>query len=475
MQEFARRYCPAVSQHHGAKNRNGILRPSAEGLIVSAPTTRISFGVFELDTESGELRRRGIRVNLQDQPCQLLQLLLEHPGHVVTREALRARLWPADTFVDFEHGLNRAVHRLREVLRDCAESPRFIETLPRRGYRFIAPVQSPIAPARFPTTDLAVGSTAREAYLAGRFFRQTWTCDGLAKSETLLRQSLALAPGFADGHAALSQTYCSMGILGCRPAHEVYPSARAAALNALQIDDSVADAHLSLAEVKKAYEWDWAAAETGYRRALALDATNSLTHVWYADWLSKMGRHSEAIDAALRARELDPVSADRNSFLGFIFYRARQYDQALAMCRKAIELVPYYPPSHWFIGLVYQQLGEHRLAIAALQHAVRYSGTDPPHVALLGHAYGTAGESAQAARIIEWLACASRSRYVSPMDLAIAHLGARDHDSAFQWLEKAYLARTMRIQELGQPIFDVLRNDPRYADLLRRLGLGHAS
>jgi DNA-binding winged helix-turn-helix (wHTH) protein/Tfp pilus assembly protein PilF len=441
---------------------------------VSSSPTRICFGVFELDAESGELRKRGVKVNLQHQPCQMLLILLEHPGHLVTRETLRARLWPSDTFVDFERGLNRAVHRLREVLRDCAESPRFIETLPRRGYRFIAPVQTHIAARHLSTPVAGVSSAAREAYLAGCFFRQTWTADGLAKSETLLRQSVALAPDFASSHAALSQTYCSMGILGCRPAREVYPSARAAALDALQIDHSLVDAHLSLAEVKKAYEWDWTAAETGYQRALALEGTNPLTHAWYADYLSKMGRHSEAIAAAAQARELDPVSADRTSFLGFILYRARQYDEALAMCRKAIELAPYYAPAHWFMGLVHQQRREHRLAIAGLQHAVRYSGTGPLHVALLGNAYGRAGETAKAARIVVWLTSSSRSRYVSPMDLAVAHLGTGDHDGVFRWLEKAYTARTMRIQELGQPMFDVLRGDPRYDDLLRRLGLANA-
>jgi DNA-binding winged helix-turn-helix (wHTH) protein/Tfp pilus assembly protein PilF len=441
---------------------------------MSVTPTRICFGVFELDAESGELRKRGIKVNLQHQPCQMLLMLLEHPGHVVTREALRARLWPAETFVDFERGLNRAVHRLREVLRDCAESPRFVETLPRRGYRFIAPVQSATAPTRLSTFHPLVSSSAREAYLAGRFFRQTWTAEGLAKSEMLLTQSLALAPDFAEGHAALSQTYCSMGIVGCRCANDVYPRAEAAALKALRIDDSVADAYASLAEVKKAYEWDWAGAEAGYQRALALDGTNAVTHAWYADYLSKMGRHSEALVAASQARELDPVSADRTSFLGFMLYRARQYDEAFAMCRKAVELAPYYSPAHWFAGLVHQQRNEHRLAITAFQNAVRYSGTGALHVALLGNASGGAGDSAKAARIVEWLASSSRSRYVSPMDLAIAHLGTGDRDSAFRWLEKAYVARTMRIQELGQPMFDMLRGDPRYDDLLCRLGLGNA-
>jgi DNA-binding winged helix-turn-helix (wHTH) protein/Tfp pilus assembly protein PilF len=451
--------------------------------VDTQPSARVTFGVFELDVEIGELRKHGVKLKLQHQPWHVLMMLLEAPGHLVTREALRARLWPSDTFVDFERGLNRTVHRLREVLRDSAESPRFVETLPRRGYRFIAPVGTGTPGAGIARPAVAgppesaafrnplVKNAAREAYLAGSFFRQKWTPDALARSTALLTEAVALAPEFVKAHGALAQTYCSTGILGCRPPGEVYVNAAAHAVTALQLDESLAVAHAALAEVKKAYDWDWVAAEEEYRRALSLDPEDPLTHVWYADLLSKMARHTEAVAAAQQARALDPASADRASFVGLTFYRARRYEESLDMCRRAIDLDAYYPPAHWFIGLVHQQRNEHDLAIAALQRAVRYSGNGAPYVALLGHAYGTAGDTHKAADIVRWLQRLSARRYVSPMDQAIAHLGANARDSVFSCLERACVQRTMRLQELTHPMFDSLRDDPRHEELRRRIGL----
>lgn len=446
-------------------------------------SARVSFGVFEFDLESGELRRQGVRLSLQHQPAGVLMTLLEASGHVVSRDALRARLWRSDTFVDFERGLNRAVHRLREVLRDSAESPRFIETLPRRGYRFIAPIHTgapdDIPVAFQPNESLAprvrqhssVTGKAREAYLAGVYFRQKWTPDGMARSVALLTEAVALAPGSVEARGALAETYCATGILGCRPASEVYPSAAVHATQALQLDASLASAYLALAEVNKAYEWEWAAADEGYRRALVYDPTNPVIYAWHADCLSKMGRHAEAEAAAQHARALDPVSADRTSFVGLTLYRARRYDEALDMCRQAIDLDPYHPPAHWFLALIQQQRSQHDLAIAALKQAVRYSGHGCPYVALLAHAYGVAGMIGQAAEIVRWLQRLSARRYVSPIDLAFAYLGVNARDSVFQCLEWACAQRIMRVQELTEPVFDSLRDDPRFEQLRRRIGL----
>lgn len=446
-------------------------------------SARVSFGVFELDLESGELRKHGVRLNLQQQPARVLTTLVEVPGHVVSRDVLRTRLWPSETFVDFERGLNRAVHRLREVLRDPAESPRFIETLPRRGYRFIAPIHTSApddivvasAPSEPPGARVQRHSKesvrARESYLAGVHFRQKWTPDAMTKSIALLTEAVALTPASVDALGALAETYCATGILGCRPAVELYPSAAAHAARALELDASVARAHLVIAETNKAYEWEWAAADEGYRHALACDPADPMIHVWYADCLSKMARHEEAEAAARHARALEPASADRTSFVGLTLYRARRYDEALDMCRRAIDLDPYYPPAHWFLAQIHLQRKEHDLAIAALQHAVRYSGHGAPYVALLGHAYGAAGMVDQAADIVRWLQRLAARHYVSPMDLAFAYLGVRARDSVFQCLEWACTQRVMRVQELTDPVFDSLRDDPRYERLRARIGL----
>jgi TolB-like protein/Tfp pilus assembly protein PilF len=577
----------------------------------------IRFGIFEVDSQSGELRRHGLKVKLQEQPFQVLLMLLERAGEVVTREQLQKRLWPADTFVDFDRGLNRAINRLRDTLRDDSNNPRFIETLPQRGYRFIVPVETPatgrslrssegshpgarlieslaVLPLENLSNDSAqeyfadgmtdelitelakitslrvisrasimqykgtrkplpliarelgvdavvegtivrsgqtvritaklvqacddrhlwsekyeralgdvltlqgevaqaiadqiqvkltskehaslarvrpINPQAHEAYLKGSFFRNKWTEEGLDKSIQYLSEAIELEPAYVHGYAGLSHSYCALGIFGIRPAREVYPKAKAAATKALELDETVAEAHISLADVKKGYDWDWPGAEAEYKRGLNLNPSCAIGHMWYADYLSKMGRHADAIAAAIRARELDPISVDSNAFLGFILYRARRYDEALKACQKAVELDPYHPEGHWFLALPHEQRRELREAIAELKKAVRFSGGGAPYLALLGRAYALAGERTKASSVLDELRTLSDKRYVSPLDFAIVYTGLGDRNSAFHWLENAYHERTMRIQELPQPIFDSLRSDPRYHDLMRRTGL----
>jgi TolB-like protein/Tfp pilus assembly protein PilF len=577
----------------------------------------IRFGIFEVDSQSGELRRHGLKVRLQEQPFQALVMLLERTGEVVTREQLQKKLWPADTFVDFDRGLNRAINRLRDALGDDSNNPRFIETLPQRGYRFIVSIETQAAnrsvrlsegahPGSRLIESLAVlplenlsndsaqeyfadgvtdelitelakitslrvisrasimqykgtrrslplivrelgvdavvegtivrsGKTVRitaklvhacddrhlwsekyeralgdvltlqgevaqaiadqiqvkltskehasltrvrpinpqahEAYLKGSFFRNKWTEKGLDKSIHYLSEAIELEPAHARGYAGISLSYCALGILGVRPAREVYPKAKAAAMKALELDEGVVEAHISLADVKKGYDWDWPGAEAEYKRALNLNPSYAIAHMWYADYLSKMGRHTDAIAEAMRARELDPISVDSNAFLGFILYRARRYDEALKACQKAVELDPYHPEGHWFAALAHEQRREHHEAIVELEKAVTFSGGGAPYIALLGRAYGLAGERTKASSVLDELRTLSDRRYVSPLDFAVVYTGLDDRNSAFHWLEKTYQERTMRIQELPQPIFDSLRSDPRYHDLMRRIGL----
>lgn len=574
-----------------------------------APPMR--FGIYEVDLRAGELRRQGLKVKLQEQPFQILAMLLDCPGEVITREEVQRRLWPANTFVDFDRGLNRAINRLREALGDSADSPRFVETIPRRGYRFIAPVersgihtgvtsgepprieslavlplenlsadpaqdyfadgmtdeliteiakitslkvisrtsimqykgarkslpliarelgvdailegtvlhtgprvritaqlvrarddrnlwaekyehdlrdivllQSEVAQAvaaqlqikltRQEHCRLSQGRSvlpgAYEAYLQGMFFRHKWTEPSLFKSIELFTEANRLDFAFARGYAGLSQSYCALGILGSLPAAEVYPKARAAALKALELDETVAEAHNSLADVRKGFDWDWAAAQQEYKRALELNPSDAVAHMWYADWLSKMGRHAEAITEAGQARELAPVSVDCGSFFGLILYRSRRYREAIMACRKAVDLDLYYPVGHWFLALIYQQTGELAAAIAELNKAVNLSDA-PIYQALLGHTYGLIGDRVKALSILDDLVTLSRQRYVSPLDIAVAYTGMGERGRAFEWLEKAYQERTMRIQELPDPIFDSLRSDARFADLMERIGL----
>jgi TolB-like protein/Flp pilus assembly protein TadD len=314
-----------------------------------------------------------------------------------------------------------------------------------------------------------VNPQAHEAYLKGNFFMQKGT-EGLNTSIEFFIQAIALDPAYAPSYSGLSSSYGYLAIFGLRPSGEVYPKAKAAAIRALQLDETDAEAHSLLATVKKSYDWDWAAAEVEYKRALELNASSWLTHAGYADYLSKRGRHEEAIAEARRARELDPVSAGRTAFLGMILYWERRYDEAIGACQKALELDPNYPNTYWFLALALEQKGELPEAITKLKKAVSLSHA-PLYRALLGHAFALSGERAKALSVLDELRALSKQRYVSPLDIAIVYTGLGDRNSAFQWLEKAYQERTMRIQELPSPIFDSLRSDPRHADLMRRIGL----
>ena len=512
----------------------------------------IRFEVFEVDLQSGELRRQGVKIKLQEQPFQVLVMLLVRPGEVVTREELQRKLWPADTFVDFDRGLNKAINRLREALGDDADSPRFIETLPRRGYRFIAPVKTagadlPVRPSEgshegahpsaslrkrwllasagvllgipllslglnvggirdrllsqraqprieslavLPLQNLSgdpaqeyfadgmtdeliteiakigslrvmsrtsimqykgahkllpviarelgvdaivegtvvrsgqkvritaqliqarddrhlwsekferdlgdvlklqgevaeaiagqvqikltpqehailararpVNPQAFEAYLAGNYFRNKMQGD---KSVELFTKAIELDPAYAQGYAGLSMSYVYLGIFGLRPSGEVYPKARAAAMKALELDETVAEAHLTLADVKKGYDWDWVGAEAEYKRALELNPSYAMAHALYADYLSKMRRHEEAIAEASQARKVDPISLHTNVVLGMTYYRARRYDEAMGACQKALELDPNHPYALWFQALAHEQKRQLPEAIAKL-------------------------------------------------------------------------------------------------------------
>jgi tetratricopeptide (TPR) repeat protein len=183
-----------------------------------------------------------------------------------------------------------------------------------------------------------------------------------------------------------------------------------------------------------------------------------------------MGRPGEAIAEAERARELDPISVTSNTLLGIILYRARRYDEAIRACQKALELDPSHPNALWFQALAHEQKGELPEAIAKLKKTVSLSDA-PLYRALLANAYARAGERAKALSVLDELKALSQQRYVSPLDIAVVYTGLGDRNSAFQWLERAYQERTMRIQELPDPIFDSLRSDPHFQDLMRRIGL----
>jgi TolB-like protein/DNA-binding winged helix-turn-helix (wHTH) protein/Tfp pilus assembly protein PilF len=633
----------------------------------SGPPRRIlGFGPFEVDLTSGELRREGLKVKLQDQPLRLLVLLLESAGEVVTREELRSKLWPADTFVDFDHSLNTAVRKLREALGDSAEAPRYVETLAKRGYRFVGPVRErePTAPparsadaevpsaatpaaargrssasrvvaiagvlgvaalaaywmgarpgprtqpvrrvtlavlpfdnlsgeadqeylsdglteemitqlarlapdrlrvtarsstwkykradrdiarireelgadyvlegslrragarvrvtaqlvqvvdqshiwaetydrelrdvlvlesevaravARAIAMTLAPEAEARLArarpvrpesyqdYLRGRYFLNRRTAAALRQALAYFQQAVAADPGYAPAYSGLADCYWSLGassVVGALPPRQAMPEAKAAALKALEIDGTLAEAHASLANVLLLYDWDLTASEKEYKRALDLDPDYTAAHHWYSHCLLPLGRTEESLAESRRALELEPLSLVINVHLGWHYLYARQYDQAIDQFRRAIELDPTFPQAQRYAAWGFLQKGRHEEAIAALRAAVKGLGGQSEVEAELGYALAVAGRRAEARAVLEGLSQPSSGRYVSPYAVALVDAGLGDRDQALAWLDKAYEERSDYMPYLGlEPMLDPLRSDPRFGALVRRVGL----
>lgn len=322
----------------------------------------------------------------------------------------------------------------------------------------------------YPERAPQVHPQAYEACLMGNFFRDKMTPVGLEKSVACFSQAIELDPSYAKAFGDLSRSYFYMGLFGIGDAREMFPRARADAQKALELDETVASAQIALAAVHIFYDWDWTAAEAEAKRAVELSPGDSVSHAHFADYLSISGRHSEAIAAYARVLELDPISRVYIGHFGLILYRARRYDESILQCKKAIEIDPHYANALWFLALSLEQKNDLAGAIAKLEEAVSIS-EGPHYRALLGRAYALAGESTKAIDILDELTALSQRRYVSPFDIAVVHAGLGDEASAFQWLEEAYQQRVFRIIELTMPMFDSLRSDPRWQDLVRRVGL----
>lgn len=617
----------------------------------------VRFGTFEADLESRELRRDGRRVKLQGKAFDLLAVLLRKPGGFVTREELERELWPEGTYVDFEHGLNSVVRKLREALGDDAHAARYVETVPRQGYRFIAPVApvgvspAPIAGAAeapspaprygqrralalaltvlalgvlaawwprigrllersdtairslavLPLRDLSaagdheyfadgmtealitelsrlpdlkvisrtsamtyktssrtlpdiarrlgvdavvegsvavdgdrvrvsaqlvdaradrhvwadnyersldetwtlqaelanaiahqvqsrltpqqlarwqsprrVDRAAHDAYLRGRYFWNQRTREGFAKALASFEEAIAADPDYALAHAGLADTYGLMAIQGYDlvPPHEAMPRARQAAQRALELDDTLAEPHASIAWVNFNYDWDFAAAEREFRRAIALNPGYATAHQWYANLLCILGRFDEAALEIGRALELDPLSRVINNEAGWPLGYLGRHEEAIAQYRRAMQLDPLYPTPHLATGLEYEDLGRYEDAIAEYRTFERLSGQGPTAAAYIAHAEARRGRPEEARRILRQIEAVDRTGYVSPYEYALVHAGLGDREAMFAALERAFAERSDFLLYLGvDSAWREYRSDPRFAALLGRIGL----
>jgi TolB-like protein/DNA-binding winged helix-turn-helix (wHTH) protein/Tfp pilus assembly protein PilF len=622
----------------------------------------IRFGVFEVDLQASELRKQGIKVKLQQQPFELLAMLLEHPGEVVTREEIQKRLWPADTFVDFDRGLNRATNRLRESLGDDAESPRFIETLPRRGYRFIAPVVksdesghvaelvppqadtvptngSPYSPgydrvrlrigfvtalvaialltvaawfaffrprhgaiesvavlpfsngssdsnaeylsdgiteslinnlSQLPNLRVMARSTvfrykandadpqkigndlhvqavlsgrllqqgnvliiqaelmdvktgvqlwggqfnrsaedvlalqddlsreiaeklrvkltgeqkqrlarrntedaeAYRFYLKGRYYWTKRSPEGMQKAASYFQQAIDKDPGYALAYAGLADTYVYLSFFNMVAPRDAMPRAKAAAAKALEIDDHLAEAHVSLGYMSYAYDWDWPAAGRHFDQALALDPAYTRAHIFYPFYLSSRGQSQEAVTVAKSALDLDPASPSLSHSLAVQFYLTRQFDQAIEQCRKTLEMDPNFAVAYAVLGQTYLAKGMNSEAAPVLEKYSALSQGSVDSLALLGYSQARRGEKSQALRTIDELKETSKNSFVPAFYFALVYAALEDKDQAFMWLEKGYDERFARFAYLKlEALWDPLRSDERFRDLVRRVGI----
>jgi tetratricopeptide (TPR) repeat protein len=391
-------------------------------------------------------------------------MLVGAPGDVVTRDELRERIWGKSTHVDFDRGINKAITRLRQLLGDDLARPRFIETLPKRGYRFVADVTR-LASRR------QIKDEAKEAYLKARHFWNKRTPDDLKRSIEYFHRAIERDPDYALAWTGLADAHIVIGILGLQSPGEEFPPAKAAAERALALDESLAEGHTILAEIQKLYEWHWEAAERSYRRAIELDPGYSVAHHWYAQLLSILARHDEAHTEIEAARRCDPLSPIIAAWASYTAFEARRYEAAVAAARDALELEANAPLTHYVLGRAYAKLGETANAIAALDKGIRLAGWFPVMEGVLGYVHARAGARPQAEQILAALRRRQLTQYVSPIDLAYVCLGLGDADGTMALLEEGYRSRATRMVIIGDPFFSELGSDARYRDLMARLHL----
>jgi len=313
-------------------------------------------------------------------------------------------------------------------------------------------------------------SEAYQIYLRGRYQWNKRTEEGLRKGIEFFNEAIAKDPEYALAYAGLADCYALLIEYGSRPPKELYPMAKEAAIRALGIDDTLAEAHTSLAAVYE-YDWDWAEAEKQYRRAIELNPNYPTAHQWYAIFLSGRGRANEAVIYMKQALELDPLSLIINTSLGRVYYCARDYDRAIEQLRKTLEMEPNFAEARFHLGLAFEGKGKYDEAVAELDRSVGLF-QDRTMIAWIGRVYAVAGKRAEAIKVLDEVKEMSKRQYVPPYLIAIIHAGLGDKERALEWLDRVYEERSYYVIWLNvDPIFDPLREDPRFQDLLRRVGI----
>jgi serine/threonine-protein kinase len=358
----------------------------------------------------------------------------------------------------YERDLRDIISLQREVARAIAQEIR-VHLEPQETQRLGA--SRPVDPQAY------------ELYILGRFHWNQRTEESTKKSVGLFAESITLDPGFSRAYAALADAYNFLGVrLGNEPPHEVFPKARLAAAKALQLDQTLAEAHTAAAFSSLYFDWDWNQSEQRFRRAIQLNDKYPQAHQWLSHLLMATGRKEESLAEAQRAVELDPLALPVNSNLGWQQYFARDFTGSLKQLEVTLAMKPDFEQGFWFRGQNYIQLGKFDFAIRDLEKAVQLSGRNPLYLASLGHALGVAGQREKAQAILRELKRQSERRYVSPYFFAEVYLGLKQRAEALAWLERTVEERGNASVWMGrEPKLDSLRGDPRFKALLRRMNL----
>ncbi|MCG8468891.1 MAG: tetratricopeptide repeat protein [Gemmatimonadetes bacterium] len=313
---------------------------------------------------------------------------------------------------------------------------------------------------------------AYNLYLKGRYAWNKRVEAGLRGAVEYFEAALELDPDFASAWAGLADAYTLLGIAeyGFAPPSEVMPKAKTAALRALELDPSLAEAQTSIAHITGFFEWDVVASEVAFKRAIELDPDYAFAYHWYALLLAALERHDEALEAELKARELEPLSLIINKNVGTILYYGRRHSESLKEDEAALKLDPDYPRTLLYAALALDVEEDYDEAVRMMEEALSYDRGNTVIQAALGYTHALAGSEAEARRIVDELEATMETRYVPAFTLALIHTGLGDRDDAFGWLERAYEERSSWLLSLSvEPAFDVLRSDRRFAELVDRV------
>jgi TolB-like protein/Tfp pilus assembly protein PilF len=320
-----------------------------------------------------------------------------------------------------------------------------------------------------------VNPAAHVAYLQGRYLWNRWNTESFRLSLERYREAIEADPGYALAWAGLADSYATLGNTNAMAPAEAYVKAREAAERGLALDPSLAELHASLAYVHRFHDWDWARAERGFLRALELNPGYATGRRWYAQFLSGLGRHGEAIAEAERALELDPLSLVIHTAVGDVLFYARRYERAVSYYRRCVELDATFGPGHTDMARALEHLGRHEEAIAEFLLGVRHTpGAEMPASTGLATLLAAAGRREEAGAMIAALVERSQTAYVSPYGIASAYAVAGENAKALDWLERAYEQRDGTLVWIKvHPRMDGLRAEPRFRELLSKMKLDH--